>query len=416
MAASISLRSYLLVSPKPSGPRKIVLEFPDIKLNHTWDLDSLPLAAFADPAKAKRFDDRLTSLDPELVAALEPHIATVSTHLPEKARHQHHAAASCFLYLLLSLGTPSMPGCAYTMRSTIPIGAGLGSSASISVCLATAILLQNSHISSPSTSSSSSHTLDTINAWAFVGEICIHGTPSGVDNTVATKGRAVLFKRTISPNSPPQPPTVTPLHDFPTLPLLLVDTRQPRSTAALVASVGQLYKTHPRVVGPLLDAIDACTEEAHALLTRSSSPASATNTSAPSPATLHTLGTLVQLNQSILSTIGVSHPKLERVRELVETHDVGRTKLTGAGGGGCAIVLLKPEGTAEMRRAVETELESEGFGIHETVLGGKGVGLAGAGNSSNREAFRDARGSEEVEKLVGVGGENGQDRMWRFWD
>ena len=180
--------------------------------------------------------------------------------------------------------------------------------------------------------------------------------------------------------------------------------------------MGQLYKTHPRVVGPLLDAIDACTEEAHALLTRSSSPASATNTSAPSPATLHTLGTLVQLNQSILSTIGVSHPKLERVRELVETHDVGRTKLTGAGGGGCAIVLLKPEGTAEMRRAVETELESEGFGIHETVLGGKGVGLAGAGNSSNREAFRDARGSEEVEKLVGVGGENGQDRMWRFWD
>ena len=113
MAASISLRSYLLVSPTPSGPRQIVLEFPDIKLNHTWDLDTLPFAAFSNSAKAKRFDDRLTSLDSDLVAALEPHIASVSTHLPEKARHQHHAAASCFLYLLLSLGSPAMPACTY---------------------------------------------------------------------------------------------------------------------------------------------------------------------------------------------------------------------------------------------------------------------------------------------------------------
>ena len=413
MAASISLRSYLLVSPSPSGPRQIILAFPDIKLNHTWDLDTLPFAAFSNPAKAKRFDDRFTLLDPDLVAALEPHIAAVSTHLPEKARHQHHAAASCFLYLLLSLGNSAMPACTYTMRSTIPIGAGLGSSASISVCLATAILLQNSHISLPPATSSDPLTLDIINTWAFVGEICIHGTPSGVDNTVATKGRAVLFKRTISPNAPPRPPTVTPLHDFPTLPLLLVDTRQPRSTAALVASVGQLYKAHPTVVGPLLDAIDACTEEAHALL--SSSSAAATPT--PTPETLQTLGSLVQLNHSILTTLGVSHSKLERVRELIDTHNVGWTKLTGAGGGGCAIVLLKPEATKVMRRQAEEELEREGFGIYETVLGGQGVGVLEASKGVEREGFRDARGSEEVEALVGVGG--GGEKMeggWRFWD
>jgi len=411
MAASISLRSYLLVSPKPSGPRQIILEFPDIKLNHSWDLHSLPFAAFSNATKAKRFDDRLTSLDPDLVAALEPHIATVSAHLPESARHQHHAAASCFLYLLLSLGNPAMPACTYTMRSTIPIGAGLGSSASISVCLATAILLQNSHIAPPSAMSSNPHTLDIINAWAFVGEICIHGTPSGVDNTVATKGRAVLFKRTISPSSPPQPPTVTPLHDFPTLPLLLVYTRQPRSTAALVASVGQLYKAHPTVIGPLLDAIDACTEEAHALL---SSPSAA---STPLPETLQTLGSLIQLNHSILTTLSVSHPKLERVRELIDTHNVGWTKLTGAGGGGCAIVLLKPEATKEMRREAEKGLEREGFGIYETVLGGKGVGVLEGSKGLERTGFRDASGSEEVEALVGVsGGGGGMEEGWRFWD
>jgi len=167
------------------------------------------------------------------------------------------------------------------------------------------------------------------------------------------------------------------------------------------------------VVGPLLDAIDACTEEAHALL--SSSSAAATPT--PTPETLQTLGSLVQLNHSILTTLGVSHSKLERVRELIDTHNVGWTKLTGAGGGGCAIVLLKPEATKVMRRQAEEELEREGFGIYETVLGGQGVGVLEASKGVEREGFRDARGSEEVEALVGVGG--GGEKMeggWRFWD
>lgn len=165
------------------------------------------------------------------------------------------------------------------------------------------------------------------------------------------------------------------------------------------------------MIGPLLDAIDACTEEAHALL---SSPSAA---STPLPETLQTLGSLIQLNHSILTTLSVSHPKLERVRELIDTHNVGWTKLTGAGGGGCAIVLLKPEATKEMRREAEKGLEREGFGIYETVLGGKGVGVLEGSKGLERTGFRDASGSEEVEALVGVsGGGGGMEEGWRFWD
>jgi len=37
--------------------------------------------------------------------------------------------------------------------------------------------------------------LKTINDWAYLGEKCIHGNPSGVDNTVATFGGGVVFRK-----------------------------------------------------------------------------------------------------------------------------------------------------------------------------------------------------------------------------
>ncbi|KAJ8608773.1 hypothetical protein MRB53_039458 [Persea americana] len=53
----------------------------------------------------------------------------------------------------------------------------------------------------------------------------------------------------------------------------------------------------------------------------------------------------MSVNHGLLTSLGVSHPRLERLRYLVDQAGVGWTKLTGAGGGGCAITLLKPEST-----------------------------------------------------------------------
>ena len=41
----------------------------------------------------------------------------------------------------------------------------------------------------------SADVLSTINGWAYLGECCIHGNPSGVDNTVATFGGGVVFRK-----------------------------------------------------------------------------------------------------------------------------------------------------------------------------------------------------------------------------
>jgi len=83
------------------------------------------------------------------------------------------------------------------------MGSGLGSSASISVCLATALLTLGGHIPKANTKRHDGidagevdvDVLKVINDWAYVGEKCIHGNPSGVDNTVATFGGGVVFRK-----------------------------------------------------------------------------------------------------------------------------------------------------------------------------------------------------------------------------
>jgi len=417
MAAAISLRSYLLVTHLSKSRRTITLRFPDIALDHTWDIDSLPWATFSNPAKKKYYYDLVTSLDPDLVEAMQPHLSTVSTYLPDEARKIHKAAASTFLYLFLSLGSQKSPACIYTLRSTLPIGAGLGSSASISVCLSAALLLQIRTLAGPHPDQppdESEVQIERINRWAFVGEMCIHGNPSGVDNTVSSGGRAVIFKR----EDYCKPPTVTSLRNFPELPLLLVNSRQPRSTATEVAKVGALKKAHPVVTESMLDSIGKITESAHELVISQKSDPN-------EPTSIHKLGDLINMNHGLLVSLGVSHPKLEQIRELVDEAGIGWTKLTGAGGGGCVITLLKPGTDTKILKDLERKLDAEGFERFETTLGGDGVGVLWpailrngsdeeGGEEIDQEKFLKAEGREGVERLVGVGVQERREG-WKFW-
>ncbi|PGH08677.1 hypothetical protein AJ79_05959 [Helicocarpus griseus UAMH5409] len=191
IAAAISLRSYLLVTTLSKSRRTVELNFRDIGLNHTWEIDALPWNIFHHPSK-KRI---------------------------------HIKSATAFLYFFLSLSSPKSPGFIYTLRSTVPIGAGLGSSASVCVCLSTALLLQARALAGPHPDQplgEAEKQIEHINRWALVGELCIHGDPSGVDNTASAGGKAVMFQRNTS-----GPPSVTRLTNFPKLPLLLVDTQHP---------------------------------------------------------------------------------------------------------------------------------------------------------------------------------------------
>ncbi|EXJ96224.1 mevalonate kinase [Capronia coronata CBS 617.96] len=417
MAASISLRSYLLVTTLSKSQRTIQLVFPDVGLDHTWNIDDLPWHVFTKLAQRPRYYDMVTSLDPELVQAMQPHIDAVSTHLTGDTRRIHQNAASSFLYLFLSLNTPTAPACIYTLRSTLPIGAGLGSSASICVCISAALLKQIHVLSGPHHDQPEEEVeqqLERINRWAFVGELCIHGNPSGVDNTVSTRGRAVLFKR----EDYSKPPNAEPLKNFPELPLLLINTKQPRSTAVEVAKVASLKKKYPGVTRATLDGIDQVTMSAYTLITSENfDPSSEQN--------IEYLGDLFRINHGLLVSLGVSHPKLEHIREIVDYADIGWTKLTGAGGGGCAITLLKRNVDEAALRDLQEKIEAAGFEEHKTTLGGSGVGIlypAVLHNGTNEEGgeeidqqkFLNAKGPEDIDALVGVGLLERRPE-WKFW-
>ncbi|KXX73326.1 Mevalonate kinase [Madurella mycetomatis] len=420
IAAAISLRSYLLVTTLSKSKRTVTLRFPDIDFDHSWNIDDLPWSTFQHPSKKKYYYDLVTELDPDLVAAIQPYVADVSANKPSDIRKVHQNSAGSFLYMFLSLGSQSFPGCQYTLRSTIPIGAGLGSSATIAVCMSAALLLQLRTLSGPHPDQPVEEArvqIERINRWAFVYEMFIHGNPSGVDNTVSAHGKAVVFQR---PDYS-KPPLVRPLRDFPELPLILVDTKTPKSTAHEVAKVGRLKKTHPKLVGTILDAIDNVTNTSADLLEEA-------HFDTDSEKSLRRVGELMTINHGLLVSLGVSHPRLERVRELVDHEGIGWTKLTGAGGGGCSITLLKPGVSEEKVNRLEEQLDQEGYQKFKTTLGGDGVGVLWpavlkngmdeddeGGMEIDLDKFLSAEGNDGVERLVGVHGGGGEREGWKFW-
>lgn len=88
-------------------------------------------------------------------------------------------------------------------KSQIPVGAGLGSSASFSVCLAASLLYlfdifpQKPVADADEKLKFTQDNFELINKWAFIAEKVIHINPSGLDNTVSCFGSLLLnaYKR-----------------------------------------------------------------------------------------------------------------------------------------------------------------------------------------------------------------------------
>ncbi|CAN0433912.1 unnamed protein product, partial [Ectocarpus sp. 13 AM-2016] len=88
--------------------------------------------------------------------------------------------------------------------ASLPVGAGLGSSAALCVATSAALTRLADIIARITVEGGveregggsrrpSDAELERINAWAFAGETVLHGTPSGLDNTVSCYGGAIKF-------------------------------------------------------------------------------------------------------------------------------------------------------------------------------------------------------------------------------
>ncbi|PWN42035.1 cystathionine beta-l [Ceraceosorus guamensis] len=387
IAASVALRCYAHVASRADA--KVSLTLPDLGTEHTWALDELPWDLAPSVASWRGVHKTPETLNELLHHALETLVGAVA-----EESERSHAASVAFLYLYLCIAPRSKAtGQAFVLRSTLPIGAGLGSSASLSSCIASALLVTHGRIAAPTPGSVISRSAsDLINSYAFLSEKVIHGNPSGVDNSVATHGGALAFARASSRTGRRQN-ELRSLHGFKSFRFLLTDTRVGRDTKSLVAGVGAKLTADPQGIGATLTAIQAIADDAENVLGSSTSR----------QAQLSSLARLIDENHTHLVSLGVSHPALETIKQTTAGAGLS-TKLTGAGGGGCAVTLV-PDDFEEIKlRQLVSKLEGQGFTCYETLVGGPGVGAlsphSAVQSSNDGQAAREALINSSPEALT----------------
>lgn len=278
------------------------MNLPDISVDAEWDdKDLRETAGSLVPTNIEEG----TPIPPELHTKLE-------NLLPDSLQRptQLHATLA-FLYLYLCL-SPVGSGLDVTIRSGIPVGAGLGSSASYAVVLSSGLLKLIGK-----------ETKEIVNSWAFMAEKIIHGNPSGLDNTLCTYGGAKLYSRL--------DPIPKDVEGFKSLEILVTNTRVPKNTMKQVADVRIKKDWMPGIVDPMIDAVGSVAGECCAIFKESL---------ASGKVDQGKLSYLVDANHGLLVALGTSHPALEKVRELTGKYGLS-SKLTGGGGGGCAITFVR---------------------------------------------------------------------------
>jgi hydroxymethylglutaryl-CoA reductase len=206
------------------------------------------------------------------------------------------------------------------VRSHLPRGVGLGSSAAIAVAMVRAI----------------ARCIDVelddarVNAIAFECEKLAHGTPSGIDNTLSCFGQPLLFRK----NGDTEMETLE-LQERP--PLVVAISHEAGLTREVVASVRQRYEANAAHYEQIFDQIDSISRQGAAAL---------------QTVDYETLGQLMNICQGLLNAIEVSTPELEQMIGIARSAGAIGAKLTGAGGGG-SIVALCPGKETEVRTALQ---------------------------------------------------------------
>ncbi|EQC38901.1 mevalonate kinase [Saprolegnia diclina VS20] len=230
------------------------------------------------------------------------------------------------------------------VSGAFPVGAGLGSSAAFCTAVAAALLKATA-------STTTTVALDDVNTYAFAAEVLLHDNPSGVDNSVATYGGAIVFKK--------GPTTEMTKLALPPLRILLTNTHVPRETKVLVGGVRVLYDADPAAIQRQFDGIEALASSFQAHV-------------AAKTLTASVLAPMMAANQDALETLQVSHASIRAICAASAARGL-TTKLTGAGGGGCTITLIPQDCPSETLAALVADLQRLGFTCLETALGGAGV-------------------------------------------
>jgi len=220
---------------------------------------------------------------------------------------------------------------------TLPGFSGLGASAASSVAIARAISEElNLNLSN-----------EKINAVAYEGEKAYAGNPSGIDNTAATYGGLMWFKK----NPQGGQDIVERLKVRKPVEVVIGSTGKVANTKAMVEGVAERKKATPSKYDPLFKQAENLAFAGRKALEAGD---------------LKKVGDLMDENHLILQEIGVSSKELDLLVDMARKQGALGAKLTGGGGGGCMVALTPGK---DLQGKVASAFKTAGYEFLATKIG-----------------------------------------------
>lgn len=223
------------------------------------------------------------------------------------------------------------------LGGSLPGFSGLGASAASSVAIARAISEEfNLKLSN-----------EKINQIAYEAEKAYAGNPSGIDNTAATYGGLLWFKK----NPAGGPDNVERLRIHMPVEIVIGSTGKVANTKAMVEGVAERKKNNPQKYDPLFKQAGNLAFAGRKTLENYD---------------LKKAGEFMNENHRLLQEIGVSSKELDLLVDLARKQGAFGAKLTGGGGGGCMVALTP---TQTLQETVAVAIEQAGYEVLRTKIG-----------------------------------------------
>ncbi len=214
------------------------------------------------------------------------------------------------------------------MTPHVPRAAGLGASAALAVAAIRAI----------GGAFDCDLSDEAVNDLAFECERGAHGTPSGIDNTVATYGKAIRYQSRSNGKS-----VVRDLPVAAPIPLVIGHSGKESLTSQTVAGVRDAWQANRDRLDTLFDQIAGLSEAGESAL---------------ATADLDELGHLMNLCHGYLNALRLSTPELETLIHVARDNGALGAKLTGGGGGGAMIALCPDNQDAVVEAMTDAGFEA----------------------------------------------------------
>ncbi|MBH03648.1 MAG: hydroxymethylglutaryl-CoA reductase [Xanthomonadales bacterium] len=168
---------------------------------------------------------------------------------------------------------------------------------------------------------------------AYDVEKIAHGTPSGIDNTLATFGRPILFRK----DNPQARAEIRDLATSRPIPVVIGLSGVATLTAQTVGNVRAAWQKNPARYEAIFDQIDGLALAGVDALARGD---------------IAELGDLMNIDHGLLNALQVSSWEIEELVEIARSNGALGAKLTGGGGGGAMIAVAESDRVEDVAAAM----------------------------------------------------------------